>query len=248
LKRPAWVVGHAWSLSIEEHFYLMWPLALAWGGGAFGRRAASIAVAFCFTARWAVLLVAPRFSAMAELWTFTRLDSIALGCLLAILSRDGAWRARLDRWARPAAVAALGAALACSLAAWGLSTKYRVGVAYTVDAALIALLVWASVRGAGSRVGALLNHPAVVSVGVRSYSIYLWQQVFLNAGSASFVCRFPQNVAFSVLLGAASYHCVEKPFLTLKGRLGAPAARRAPDAEFGAAAGSAAIGLGNMAS
>lgn len=222
LRHPAWEVGHAWSLSIEEHFYLAWPFVLA-VVPRLGARVALGCMVGCFAGRWAVMVVAPALTPMAELWTFTRIDTIAAGCLLAYLARDPRWRPRLDRVAsRPIAVGSL---LVGSLAASGQSAKFAVGIAYSLNAACIGLLVWAGIRAAGTGLGRLLNHPALATVGVASYSLYLWQQLFLNPRNPGRLCAFPVNIASALVVAFMSYHLIERPLLGLRHRLGPRAAR-----------------------
>jgi peptidoglycan/LPS O-acetylase OafA/YrhL len=64
----------------------------------------------------------------------------------------------------------------------------------------------------------LLNSPLMVWVGAVSYSLYLWQQVFLNRWSTAPWTAFPLNLVLAFLLAAASYYMVEQPFLKLRGR------------------------------
>jgi peptidoglycan/LPS O-acetylase OafA/YrhL len=54
---------------------------------------------------------------------------------------------------------------------------------------------------------------------VISYSLYLWQQVFLNRYSDQFAYRFPQNLVFVFVAAIFSYTVIERPFLRLKTRL-----------------------------
>jgi peptidoglycan/LPS O-acetylase OafA/YrhL len=215
LHKPAWEVGHAWSLSIEEHFYLAWPLLMA-AALPLARRAALACLALCFGLRWVILLAFPQYTQMAELWTFTRIDAIATGCVLAFLACDPRWRARLDRLSDSnLTLLAVGLCLAGSLAL-SASAKFGVGVAYSLNAVCIAILLWAAVRRSGSRVGRILNHWTLQSIGVASYSLYLWQQLFLDHGQTGFVHRFPQNVVFAVIAAVLSYRLIERPFLALK--------------------------------
>jgi peptidoglycan/LPS O-acetylase OafA/YrhL len=221
LQHPAWEIGHVWSLSIEEHFYLAWPLLMATTAGLMGRRAALFAMIFCFVARWVIILFAPAYIPMAELWTFTRIDGIATGCLLAFLAWDATWRARLDRFgSNNWAVAAVASCLLASLVL-SRSGKFSVGVAYTLNACCIALLCWAIVQRSDSLLGRLFNHWSVRWIGVASYSLYLWQQLFLDHGKDSLLCSFPQNVVFAFAAALLSHWVVEKPFLKLKARFAA---------------------------
>ncbi|MDB5300403.1 MAG: acyltransferase 3 [Phycisphaerales bacterium] len=233
LPHPNWNIGHAWSLSIEEHFYLLWPLVVAKGGIALARRAALGAIVFCFAARWVVLLFAPRYTPMAELWTVTRLDAIAFGCLLAVMAQSTQWRDRLRYFClKNYIVGLVGFGLVVSLALSSVSSKFSVGITYTANSALIAFLLWAAVERSGSLVGRWLNHPAVAAVGVASYSLYLWQQIFLNRSSHAFACRFPQNLLFACAAAWVSYRFVERPFLSLKSRV-SRASQPAPSAATG---------------
>lgn len=86
--------------------------------------------------------------------------------------------------------------------------------------------------GVGHR---LLNLPALSYLGVLSYSIYVWQQpIFffpdVLRAPASWLLRFPLNVPAAVGCAALSYHALEKPFLSLRGRFrpAEPASPRAP--------------------
>jgi len=53
---------------------------------------------------------------------------------------------------------------------------------------------------------------------VLSYSLYIWQQLFLNRSSAALVCTFPLNLILVGLSALGSYYLVEQPFLKLKQR------------------------------
>jgi peptidoglycan/LPS O-acetylase OafA/YrhL len=64
-----------------------------------------------------------------------------------------------------------------------------------------------------------LNWRPIVFIGVLSYSLYVWQQLFLNRGSGAWINAFPQNLCLTVVTALASYYLLEKPFLKLRRRL-----------------------------
>src|SRR5262249_30881772 len=86
-------------------------------------------------------------------------------------------------------------------------TVMNIGIALCLD--------WCVTYHTG-RVGWILNSRPLVSIGVASYSLYLWQQMFLNRDSLSTVARFPLNIALVAAAAAASYFVVEKPCLNLR--------------------------------
>ncbi len=212
IHRPAWELGHIWSLSIEEHFYLVWPLVFA----ALSRRAAvAVLVGVLIVGpliRCAVLIWWPMWSPMTDLWTFTRLDAIAAGCLLALLPRSPGGL----RWINVAAKSwhLVVVVLIAGLAAGSASGKVSVAVTPTVTAIAIAILLWAAAR----RPPGWFENPVVVSIGAGSYSLYLWQQPFLNPHSDWSCAAFPQNLLFAGLIASLSYWLVERPMLRFKNR------------------------------
>jgi peptidoglycan/LPS O-acetylase OafA/YrhL len=220
LRQPTWEIGHAWSLSIEEHFYLLWPLVMAFGRPDTARRVAMAVIAIGFALRWAIMAIMPQHTIMAELWTFTRLDGIAFGCFLALLAHDALWRHRFDALcARPVVLGLAGITLLGSMWMSNVSGKFAVGLAFTINAAAISLLTWAAVCHRHSLIGRLLNSRVLSAIGVGSYSLYLWQQIFLNHDKTGFPYAFPQNLAFAGLAACMSYWLIERPFLRLKDRL-----------------------------
>jgi peptidoglycan/LPS O-acetylase OafA/YrhL len=83
----------------------------------------------------------------------------------------------------------------------------------------LAILIHRSVYCYGDRVGSILNSRPLASIGVLSYSLYLWQQPFLNRNSASWITAFPQNIILAVAAATASYTLLERPFLKLRSYL-----------------------------
>lgn len=209
---PAWEVGHIWSLSIEEHFYLLWPPLFAF----LPRRAAIVGLSAVLLLepllRFAIILWSPAHAMETELWTFTRLDPIAAGCLLALLGRSASGFRSLDAASRlwPLAAALLVVALVGSL----VSGKFDVGVAPSLISITLALLVWTAIRHEPR----WLEAPVLIAIGIGSYSLYLWQEVFLNPRRADWWNQFPQNLLLVAVCAAISYRVVERPFIRLKQR------------------------------
>jgi peptidoglycan/LPS O-acetylase OafA/YrhL len=235
---PQWTLGHLWSLAVEEQFYLLWPAVLALSGR---RRAMQIAVAVVCVSpliRFACMYI-PAANPLIGTAFPTIADPLAVGCLLAGM------RTRLDGrqsyltfltsrwfWFVPPAILVLNVLP---------GTKLNMLVTQSLLNICIAVVIDRFVRFPEGRVGAVLNWPPVRAAGVLSYSLYLWQQPFLNPLSRQVFTAFPQNLILAVICGYASYRLVEKPFLewrvTLERRWKTPDVRSAVAAAAGGAPG-----------
>ena len=180
----------------------------------------------CWSLRCFIALVLPSFvapadasfyAAFAENCTFTRLDTISMGCLLALAARSDGWRRCLDRLTRPALMLAYFAAI-CVAVTLGASAKFYLCVYYSFTAACIALLTWGLIRSEGLA-GRILSHRILTTIGVGSYSIYLWQQLFIHPKQSGWIHAFPQNIVLSLGAASLSYWIIEQPFNRLKNRL-----------------------------
>lgn len=223
MDRP-WQLGHLWSLAVEEQFYALWPLTIF----LFGRRRA-------FWAAGAALLLVPFIRiAQLHLWPSHRLgiteefhtiaDCIAAGCLLAGL-RDWLWTHERYRrfitswqfWLAPLA-AAIGVFTGIHP-----SLKWLVGIPLFNIAIALCIDRWTRFPDSDA-IGKLLNWAPLAFVGVLSYSLYLWQQPFMDRFGHHFFNRFPFNDAFAFVVALASYYVIEKPFLALRYKTKRPTA------------------------
>ena len=221
-------MSHLWSLCVEEHFYLLWPLMIAVLPLDWCRRAVPACMAAAFLLRWGLLLISP--NAPIDLLTFTRIDDIAVGCGIAFLAHEPVWRCWMDRFVasrRQLVLLLLVFALAqvCFSRMFGarlfplVVLPLAVALANSVNALTIAALMWAVLARPSSMLGRLLNHRAAVGLGVISYSVYLWHQPLCGVGGPAWLCSFPQNLVFILLAATLSYRWIESPFLAWKDRL-----------------------------
>jgi peptidoglycan/LPS O-acetylase OafA/YrhL len=214
---------HYWSLAVEEHFYLLWPALLAFSGRVRARYlAAGLAAAVAIWRWWdfhhqLVNRYLPGLLFPSR--TDVRLDALLLGCLAALVMAERHWRARLDR--HFTASVWWGCVLAYVLTQ-AITRKHDYGLQESV---LLATLVAGTVLHPAGIVGRILESPVMKWVGRLSYSLYLWQQLFLIPGARwplSILQRSPWNLIAVFLLAAASYELVERPMIRLGHRLAPP--------------------------
>jgi peptidoglycan/LPS O-acetylase OafA/YrhL len=229
----AWVVGHIWSLSVEEQFYMLWPVALAavialaprepLADAAERVRRAALRISV------AVLILAP----LARIGTYelfpaerpligeafpTIADSIAFGCLLAALRvRLGKSKAYMRMLG--SRVFLLTPVLIFAVNHLAMHARAFFLVGETLLDLMIALCIDRAVRLPDGRVGRMLNGRLLSWIGTLSYSLYLWQQPFLNRHEHGIFHRFPVTIACAFALAVASFYLVEQPMLRLRARL-----------------------------
>jgi peptidoglycan/LPS O-acetylase OafA/YrhL len=206
-----WSLAHLWSLSVEEQFYIIWPILLVFAGLTGSRRFAILAILLCPLFRaigWYAgvdeALVFRRFEMVA--------DSLAFGCLLA-LDYDRIRNSRLWRIFRPTAIVAASGAL---ILIWSVIHRFwpAAEIAGRTFISLGALLIVASVAYFPESLPAIvLSWPPLVWIGKISYTLYLWQQMFLVAtpGVSKTPLPFPADLICVFLISTASYYLYESP-------------------------------------
>ena len=187
-----WPANITWSLCVEEHFYLLWPLVIAF----FSRK---VAIAFCFialAASAATYFVFPK----EILWFFTvtNIYGLAFGSLIALgVVPRHSW--------------VLGILAAISLIFFPDSHLWQLR---------FGLLFYAIVANA-DRI-ALLKLKPLIYLGQRSYGLYLWHAVVIVALQSQVLHRFPWwgsgliYLSVSLAVAEITYRFYEAPFLRLK--------------------------------
>jgi len=214
---------HYWSLAIEEHFYLIWPAMLAFSGRVRARYlAAGLAITVAVWRWWEFhhqwlnrylpdLLFPSR--------TDVRLDGLLLGCLAALVLVEPRWRAWLERRLNLAVLCALG------LGYFLFQVIPRKHTYSIWESMLLAALVAGTVLHPAGVVGRVLENPAMKWIGRLSYSLYLWQELFLIPGATypfSLLQKFPINLGMVFLMAVLSYELVERPMIRLGHHLAPP--------------------------
>jgi peptidoglycan/LPS O-acetylase OafA/YrhL len=80
------------------------------------------------------------------------------------------------------------------------------------------LLIDRCVRYPNNRSGTILNWRPLTLIGTWSYSIYLWQELYLPNEAGGFNLHFPVNIIAAPVTSALSFYLVEQTFLKMKGR------------------------------
>src|SRR6185312_6201578 len=220
---PASFAVPLWTVSIEEQFYLAWPLALR---KASVSSMASIAAGILLIANawrvWLAVTAAP--VERIEYNTFTRLDPIALGILIALFGRKLPSFTRLHR----------AVLLCCGIMMW--IAVY----AFTVTSPTLKFTTWqmavghpftalASAAVLLSALGAqhpFLRNGALLYLGKISYGLYVLHEFahfcairLVHASTPVMVlAQSIVGLALTILLAATSYRWLESPFLRLKER------------------------------
>ncbi|HVY77074.1 MAG TPA: acyltransferase family protein [Solirubrobacterales bacterium] len=221
-QRPS-LFRHLWSLSVEEQFYLFWPLAFAGGMALLGRRRLLLGVLAGALASLALtwILFDPSDASRVYYGTDTHAAGLLIGVALALVWSP--WRLRRTtpgRWCGPA-LDAIGAVGLAYLALSFLRVHdYDLALFHGgyLWLALASAAVIAVAAHPTARLGPLLAQPPLVWLGLRSYSFYLWHWPVLALTRPGLDVSLPRGALIPLQLLAVlaladlSYRFVELPF------------------------------------
>jgi peptidoglycan/LPS O-acetylase OafA/YrhL len=226
--------NHFWSLAVEEHFYLLWPLVIF----VCSRRLAIVASLLCMVGAMALrigLALAGDYAVAIYTLTPCRMDALALGSLLALTARGPGGVAAVRPWAL-----ALGGVSGIALATiyvmgkhWIARVEMLMALRHTFWPMFFAgVLMWSITVSPTSLIGRLWNSRLLQFFGKYSYGLYvfhylllplfrLWfpMQAIIDATGSVLLARLlfiAVSTAASVVAALLSWHLFEKHFLKLK--------------------------------
>jgi peptidoglycan/LPS O-acetylase OafA/YrhL len=223
----SWWLGQTWSLCIEEQFYLLWPITLVSLGPKKAAWLAALIILLEPPIRIASYILWPSYRGRIPVMLHTRADVLMFGCLLALMQENVRFREILVRFTRPAHLVAIVAFLFIlePVLTDHLRGGYALSVGWTLEAASIAMIVFALMRPSESVIWSIFNSRPMNWLGKRSYGLYLWQQLFLTSENATIAGLFPINIIEALLMSAASFRFVEEPVMRERARFLRPVGR-----------------------
>jgi peptidoglycan/LPS O-acetylase OafA/YrhL len=219
--------GVLWSLAVEEHFYLIFPIVYLWMCRHLPvRRQVILLLSLCAVVlAWRYVL---RYAFHAsDLRTFmatdTRFDSILLGSVFAIIAnptlRDpmSNWIIERMKWILPVAFALLASTLLLR------DDNFRETLRYTLQGLALLPIFIAAIHYQKSPVVRFLNLPTVRFLGVLSYVLYLCHfMILVRVGESIHVNLYLQAVisfALALVFASAVHYGVERPLGRIRKKL-----------------------------
>ena len=170
--------------------------------------------------RLATYFLVPAARPYIAIMLHTRADALMFGCGLALLLDDPGGLALVRRvvaW-RPHWPALVFALLVSPLLRARFTGSYLLPVGWSAEGLAITLVLAAAVLEPASALGRFLNQKLLVAIGVRSYSLYLWQQIFAHEVPGVHGVPLVLRLALTAVAAELSYRCVELPVLAIRQR------------------------------
>lgn len=212
---------HLWSLSLEEQFYLLWPLVVVSLKGRDRARMAVATITLLIVTLWRVYAARAQIVSAGTLYIRTdfRLDGPLFGCALALTERVAPRLTAVLNSSQKRSALLLVAGLV-GLSIWvifRLEERVYPGTDSTF-ASVLGLAFVLSQVGANGPITGLLKWAPLVGLGRVSYGVYLWQELFFGPRVNWFehVRTFPLNLFLTIAVALASFFLLERPLLRLK--------------------------------
>lgn len=221
----SWWLHHTWSLSLEEQFYLVWPSLFAFLPRRFVPRLAVILAFSGPILRVLNYYFLPSFRGADASVFQTRIDILMAGCASAFLLESPAkrdWIRKIPVWPTLVGTTTMLLVVCPYLSfhfpAHTLPAAIANTTLPTVEAIAIAVTLLVVVAGRQGTVFRVLNWRFFTHIGKLSYSLYIWQQLFLEPFSATNVPSLVGRLLAAYVVAFCSFSFFERPLLKLRGR------------------------------
>jgi peptidoglycan/LPS O-acetylase OafA/YrhL len=237
---PMATLGHTWSLSVEEQFYLVWPIFL-YGMLKLGLSPRTMILVVCAgilcsaSLRGALYYASPSegqpwVDAVYRLYmgSDTRADAVLVGCLVGLCAT---WELipRSQLWRDVNRIGALASVAGLTYIIW----RYRMHHAecyygvFTLIALLVAVILIRLLSAPWRLASGLLESRVLAGFGRLSYGLYLYHMPiikWLGPSPLGWSADTALVAGVSLAAAVASYYAIERPCLRLKSRLQSPGA------------------------
>jgi peptidoglycan/LPS O-acetylase OafA/YrhL len=214
-----WFTAHLWSLSVEEQFYLLWPIVMLKVVTGTPRR--KLLAASSWFVFWCAVLVLFHVGRIMHFYA-----GLTVGCLLRLALADEPVAAIIRKiFSGRSAIAVV--AMFAYIAIFHYRTSF-------LDPLICGIGVCATLVEPNAWAGRVLEFSGLRWIGRLSYSLYIWQQLFLGFGVVfrpfGISSRFPVNLVSAVAVSCFSYYLMEKPLMRLGHEItrGSSRLRRSP--------------------
>lgn len=227
----AWppIGGHFWTLSIEEQFYLFWPLIVLTTPI---RIIKFVALACCLLAPLSRMLFSHIMGAgNLAIWTVTTnaLDLLCFGALLAVIKHQGGLSANSLNISRLRLIGLIALFVYVVLYFHFRDTLLFTAIGRTLTSLFFGALIIVAANGFQGPIGWFFGHWLVVWIGSISYGLYIFHPFvpsvymslldFFQLGHDTFgiyYIRYPLLIILLIIVTSASFYLLEKPIRGLR--------------------------------
>ncbi|MFZ4455590.1 MAG: acyltransferase family protein [Bacteroidales bacterium] len=212
--------SHYWSLAIEEHFYLIWPLVVYF----VPTRNLLKVIFILFVAVFLVKYVMLFHGIGISKFTFARIDQLLFGAILSIMELKNMFKndkTRIYLFLILIGTLLINAILflqANNYPFWTELLKYT-----TLGLLFFTFLGWLITLNGDHPLNVLLSSKVLQYLGKISYGIYIWHILVLFILNKYFLTKnlildFSLSIALSILVAHISFYYYERQFLKLKNK------------------------------
>jgi peptidoglycan/LPS O-acetylase OafA/YrhL len=215
------ILGHFWTLSLEEQFYLVWPTLVILVGLLNMKKIMPFILCAYPLMRITTYLLFPAMRGQIGMMLHTMGDCIFWGCFAALIEKfnrpavDKMITAFMEKRIYPFSLFVV-LFIICPIGSYYLKGMFSLTIGFTIEGICISTLLLFILNGKPEYMN-FLNNKILMYIGLLSYSIYIWHVLFLRTDTILNI--FPLNIIATGIVAYCSYHYIEMPILKLKNKL-----------------------------